>query len=209
VPGTEDTATLPFASEVHITKLTVDRLWCYVPEVESWIKAEDVSYNQSGKLYNALDIDVIHLDELDFSTITSLDGVGIYPQKRLLYFHDREDYVYDGEYTYDAFSALHELEFVYPETIYNYNCIYYKDNKADMNELGRAAFSCSIGDWNPDWDVFIDSSWKVDDEGNDLQPDLYRDTELTLTWGYFGFDKNLYRPEGSPEGIYLWNPRSW
>ena len=102
----------------HITKLTVDRLWCYVPEVESWIKAEDVSYNQSGKLYNALDIDVIHLDELDFSTITSLDGVGIYPQKRLLYFHDREDYVYEGEYTYDAFSALHELEFVYPETIY-------------------------------------------------------------------------------------------
>ena len=209
VPGSEETATLPFASEVHITKLTVDRLWCYVPEVESWIKAEDVSYNQSGKLYNALDIDVIHLDELDFSTITSLDGVGIYPQKRLLYFHDREDYVYDGEYTYDAFSALHELEFVYPETVYNYNCIYYKDNKADMNELGRAAFSCSLGDWNPDWDVFIATSWQVDDEGNEIQPDLYRDTELTLTWGYFGFDKNLYRPEGSPEGIYLWNPRSW
>jgi hypothetical protein len=38
---------------------------------------------------------------------------------------------------------------------------------------------------------------------------LYRDTELSLTWDYFGFDKNLYRPEGSPEGIYLWNPRSW
>ena len=302
VPGTEDTATLPFGNEVHITKLTVDRLWCYVPEVESWIKAEDVSYNQSGKLYNALDIDVIHLDELDFSTITSLDGVGIYPQKKLLYFHDRDDYVYEGEYTYDAFSALHELEFVYPETIYNYNCIYYKDNigewwegtvitegsamgvgsssseygairqlpysgakrisyfsktatgtltgpkfsrngldwypiryvsstttyegyiRADelqsivdpvvegqyhTNELGRASFTCSIGDWNPDWDVFIDSSWKVDDEGNEIQPNLYRDTELTLTWDYFGFDKNLFRPEGSPEGIYLWNPRSW
>jgi hypothetical protein len=248
VPGVEDTATLPFGSEIHITKLTVDRLWCYVPEVESWIKAEDVSYNQSGKLYNALDIDVIHLDELDFSTITSLDDVGIHPQKRLLYFHDREDYVYDGEYTYDAFSALHELEFVYPETIYNYNCIYYKDNigewwegtvitegsatgvgtsntdygvirqlpyssakrvayfskfatgtltgpkfsrngldwypirygtyegyiRADelqsivepvvegqyhTNELGRASFTCSLGDWNPDWDVFIASSW--------------------------------------------------
>ena len=301
VPGTEDTATLPFGSEIHITKLTVDRLWCYVPEVESWIKAEDVSYNQSGKLYNALDIDVIHLDELDFSTITSLDGVGIYPQKRLLYFHDREDYVYNGEYTYDAFSALHELEFVYPETVYSYNCIYYKDNIGEWwdgtvltegsatvlapsntlvyvyqmpyqgsltvikllkdnpiiltsakfiangfewykvrivsgsktyegymrvdqmtnivepvvegtyhnNELGRAAFSCSIGDWNPDWDVFIETSWKTDENGVEINPTLYRDTELTLTWDYFGFDKNLFRPEGYSNGIYLWNPRSW
>ena len=303
VPGSEETATLPFGSEIHITKLTVDRLWCYVPEVESWIKAEDVSYNQSGKLYNALDIDVIHLDELDFSTITSLNDVGIYPQKRLLYFHDREDYMYEGEYTYDAFSALHELEFVYPETIYTYNCIYYKDNvgewwdgevitegsangfqtsngdenaiyelptasskrlswfmsshkcaiispkittnhrewykvrydysstktyigyvRADRltnivepvvegeyhnNELGRASFTCAIGDWNPDWDVFIATSWQVDEDGKEIQPNLYRDTELTLTWDYFGFDKNLFRPEGSPEGIYLWNPRSW
>lgn len=303
VPGTEDTATLPFGSEVHISKLTIDRLWCYVPEVESWIKAEDVSYNQSGKLYNALDIDVIHLDELDFSTITSLDGVGIYPQKRLLYFHDREDYVYDGEYTYDAFSALHELEFVYPETIYSYNCIYYKDNlgewwegevitegsangtgtsssdggriydrpftnstrisyffksytgalisakfnsdgyewykiryvysstktyegyiRADQltnivepetngvyhsNELGRASFTCSLGDWNPDWDVFIASSWQVDENGKEINPDLYRDTELTLTWDYFGFERNLFKPEGYYDGIYLWNPRTW
>lgn len=303
VPGTEDTATLPFGSEVHISKLTIDRLWCYVPEVESWIKAEDVSYNQSGKLYNALDIDVIHLDELDFSTITSLDGVGIYPQKRLLYFHDREDYVYEGEYTYDAFSALHELEFVYPETVYSYNCIYYKDNmgewwegevitegsangvgtsssdggriydrpstnsthisyfyksykgalisakfnsdgyewykiryeysstktyegyiRADQltnivepetngvyhsNELGRASFTCSLGDWNPDWDVFIASSWQVDENGKEINPDLYRDTELTLTWDYFGFERNLFKPEGYYDGIYLWNPRTW
>lgn len=303
IPGSEDVATLPFGSEVHITKLTVDRLWCYVPEVESWVKAEDISYNQSGKLYNALDMDVIHLDELDFSTVQSLSDVGIYPQKRLLYFHDREDYVYNGEYTYEAFSDLHELEFIYPETVYHYSCIYYKDNigewwdgavitpgsatgigtsstdysvirtvpfsnagkkvssfgknatgelisprfncggfqwykirytsgskvyegyikstelqnivepvcagKIQTNEVGRASFSCSIGDWNPDWDVFIETSWKVDENGKELQPDLYRDTELTLTWGYFGFEKNLFRPEGYSDGIYLWNPRSW
>ena len=214
-PDAEAAATLPFGSEVHITKLTVDRLWCYVPEVESWIKAEDVSYNQSGKLYNALGIDVIHLDELDFSTISSLDAMGIYPNKRLLYFHERNNYVYEGEYSYEAFSTIHELEFVYPETVYNYSCIYYRDNVFDgddtkpTNELGRASFSCSIGDWNPDWDVFIASSWKVDENGNDINPDLYRDTELALTWDYFGFEKNLFRPEGMPEGIYLWNPRSW
>ena len=215
----------------------------------------------------------------------------------MLYFHDKEDYVYDGEYTYDAFSALHELEFMYPETIYNYTCKYYKDNTSDSyevgsvlatvqvpdtstptevnihvtksmnadkvyavpvgeqveivgkissndegdwypvryqtyagfmksiyvnpaedpetvittasNELGRASFSCSIGDWNPDWDVFIASSWKVDENGNDINPQLYRDAELTLTWDYFGFDRNLFKPEGYFDGIYLWNPRSW
>ena len=302
VPDTE-TATIPFATEVHITKLTVDRLWCYVPEVESWIKAEDLSYNQSGKLYNALGIDVIHLNEIDFANVTTLYDIGILPNKRMLYFHDREDYVYDGAYTYDAFSALHELEFMYPETIYNYTCKYYKDSLFDglpereqlvrgsatfnstskklyanpstsstvvyslgtttgttsilsetildssgnawrevsfklsstsysgymlestftitaepytkilppvpTNELGRASFSCSIGDWNPDWDVFIASSWRVDEDGNDINPQLYRDAELTLTWDYFGFDRNLFKPEGYFDGIYLWNPRSW
>jgi len=43
----------------------------------------------------------------------------------------------------------------------------------------------------------------------DVNPTLYRDTVLTLTWDYFGFDRNLYRPTGYGEGIYLWNPRSW
>ena len=40
-------------------------------------------------------------------------------------------------------------------------------------------------------------------------PDLYRDTILTLTWDYFGFDNNLYKPAGYFDGIYLWNPRTW
>ena len=54
--------------------------------------------------------------------------MGIIPNKRALYFHDRSTYAYNGEYTYEAFSNIHELEFMYPETIYNYTCIYYKDN---------------------------------------------------------------------------------
>ena len=145
VPDAE-TATIPFATEVHITKLTVDRLWCYVPEVESWIKAEDLSYNQSGKLYNALGIDVIHLDEVDFANATTLYDIGILPNKKMLYFHDREDYTYDGEYTYDAFSALHELEFMYPETIYNYTCKYYKDNASDSYEVGSVLATVQVPD---------------------------------------------------------------
>ena len=208
VPDAE-TATIPFASDIHITKLTVDRLWCYVPEVESWIKAEDVSYNQSGKLYNALNIDVIHLDDIDFDTVATLSDVGIYPNKYSLYFHDKNMYSYDGEYTYEAFSNIHEMEFVYPETIYNYTCVYHKDSVDEVNELGRASFSCSIGDWNPDWDVFIETSWRVDEDGNDINPKLYRDAELTLTWDYFGFERNLFKPDGYFDGIYLWNPRSW
>jgi hypothetical protein len=36
------------------------------------------------------------------------------------------------------------------------------------NELGRASFTCSLGDWNPDWDVFIDTSWRVDENGKEI-----------------------------------------
>jgi hypothetical protein len=126
-----------------------------------------------------------------------------------LRFHDYGNYTYDGELTYEALSALHDIEIVYPETIYNYTCVYYKDNKDDMNELGRAGFSCSISDWNPDWDTFIATSYQFDENGEPINPTLYRDTDLTLTWDYFGFDKNLYRPAGYADGIYLWNPRSW
>jgi hypothetical protein len=291
----EQTATIPFKTEIHINKMTVDRLWCYVPEVESWVKAEDISYNQSGKLYNSLDVKVIDLTTIDFDNATTLADVGVYPDAKMLYFHDRSGYTYTGEYTYDAFSLLHELDFIYPETIYNYTCIYYKDamnpwlygrgltNKSgtmyptpsltvpsgtskisfvankrvvleeeitnsegtwykvryfsvDTNEkykegyilvdlinvieppislegttqeLGRASFSCCIGDWNPDWDVFVASSWKTDENGDPISPDLYRDTELLLNWEYFGFDKNLYRPAGYPDGIYLWDARTW
>ena len=204
-----ETATIPFGEHVHITQLTIDRLWCYVPEVESWIKAEDISYDQAGKLYNGLGIKVINLNDIDFSTITSLADMGINIDEYALRFHDYSNYVYDGDYTFSAFSVLHNIDIVYPETIYNYTCVYYKDNKADMNELGRAGFSCSMSDWNPDWDIFIATSWQTDDEGNPVNPTIYRDTELTLGWDYFGFDRNLYRPEGYADGIYLWNPRSW
>lgn len=204
-----EVATIPFGEHIHITKLTIDRLWCYVPEVESWVKAEDISYDQAGKLYNGLGIKVINLDDIDFSNVHSLEDMGISIDAYALRFHDYSNYVYDGEYTYEAFSNLHNIEIVYPETIYNYTCIYYKDNQADINELGRAGFSCSISDWNPDWDTFIATSWQVDDNGDPINPTIYRDTDLTLTWDYFGFDKNLYRPTGYGDGIYLWNPRSW
>ena len=77
------------------------------------------------------------------------------------------------------------------------------------NYLGGASFSCSIGDWNPDWDIFIETSWQLDENDNEIAPKLYRDTELALSWDYFGFNKNLYQPAGYSDGIYLWNPRSW
>ena len=202
-------ATIPFAEEVEISRLTIDRLWCYIPAQESWVKAEDISYDQAGKLYNGLKINVIDLDTIDFSTVTSLEDMGIYPEKYRLRFHDYSGYAYDGEYTKEAFSNIHSIDFVYPETIYNYTCIYYKDNKADENELGRAGFSCSISDWNPDWDVFIETSWQYEEDGTPINPTIYRDTEITLTWDYFGFERNLYKPEGYPDGLYLWNPRSW
>ena len=202
-------ATIPFGEHIHITKLTIDRLWCYVPDIESWVKAEDISYDQAGKLYNGLAIKVINLDDVDFSAVDSLADMGVNIDAYILRFHNYSDYTYTGEYTYEAFSALHEIDIIYPETIYNYTCVYYKDNRDIMNELGRAGFSCSISDWNPDWDIFISTSWRQDEEGNPINPQLYRDTDLSLTWEYFGFARDLYKPEGYPSGIYLWNPRSW
>lgn len=203
--------TIPFATRLTITKMTVDRLWCYSPEYASWIKAEEISFDQSGKLYNALAMKVIHLDEIDWSTISSLNDLGIYTQAYKLKYHDNSNYVYEGNYDYNSFSELHNIEIVYPETIYAYNCIYYSDIKSADTELGRISFSCSMSDWNPDWDTFIETSWRVDENGDAINPILYRDTELTLTWDFFGIDKNLYKPsEGNyNDGIFLWNPRTY
>ena len=282
----ENAVFIPFGEYVNITKMTIDRLWCYVPAVESWIKAEDISFNQAGKLYNGLAINVVDLDEINFNNVVSLADMGINIQKYKMRFHNNSNYSYNGAYTYDAFSQLHEIDIVYPETIYNYSCIYYRDNKAETNRLGASGFSCSISDWNPDWDTFIATSWQTAQvygeatvksgsltTGNvnirsekdmnseavgqapigatvsitgasevvgdytwypvlygeyagymrsvnlnniteyggtvDVNPTLYRDTVLTLDWDYFGFERNLYRPTGYGEGIYLWNPRSW
>lgn len=205
----DEVATIPFMQRVEITKMTVDRLWCYIPAQESWVKAEDLSFDQAGKLYNGLAIEVIDLTQVDWANADGLDDVGVFPDSYRLRFHEPSGYIYDGAYTQEAFSQLHSLEFIYPETIYNYSCLYYKDNKKASNLLGRAAFSCSISDWNPDWDVFIETSWQFDENDQPINPTLYRDTELVLTWDYFGFDRNLFKPEGYYDGIYLWNSRTW
>ena len=203
---------IPFGTRITITKMTIDRLWCYSPEHASWIKSEEISFNQSGKLYNALASKVIHLDEVDWSAVSSWEDLAIYPQAYRMKYHDFATIGYTGELTLDELADLHEIDFVYPETIYAYNCIYYKDNtNYDANEVGRESFSCSVSDWNPDWDTFIATSWQVNENGDAINPTLYRDTELTLTWDYFGFDKNKYKPTlgNYDDGIYLWNPRTY
>ena len=208
VPG-ETTATIPFAERIQITRLTIDRLWCYVPAVKSWVKAEDVSFDQAGSLYHGLAMKVIHLDEVDWSNVSTLADIGIYPEAYKLQYHDYCGYTYTGEYTKEAFSAIHSLDFVYPETVYTSSCIYYKNCKLDENELGRVSISYTISDWNPDWDTFLETSWKTDEDGYAISPTLYRDTPLTLGWDYYGFEKDAYRPDGYYEGFYCWNPRSW
>ena len=69
---TDEVATIPFAEKIHITKLTIDRLWAYCPAQESWIKTEEISFDQAGKLYNGLGIQVIDLSTIDW---TSGNGV--------------------------------------------------------------------------------------------------------------------------------------
>ena len=207
----EATVTIPFGTRFTINKMTVDRLWCYSPEYASWVKAEEISFDQSGKLYNALAMKVIHLDEVDWDNVTNITDIGIYSEAYKLKYHDNSNYTYEGELTQAAFSELHNIEFVYPETVYAYNCLFYKDTILDTNEIGRESFSCSMSDWNPDWDTFIATSWQVDENGFAINPTLYRDTELTLTWDYFGIDRNAYKPAlgNYDDGIFLWNPRTY
>lgn len=207
---TDEVATIPFAEKIHITKLTIDRLWAYCPAQESWIKTEEISFDQAGKLYNGLGIQVIDLSTIDWTSVSSLSDLGIYPQLRRLHYHDMSTYSYTGEYTLAAFQDLHELEIVYPETIYNINCIYYKDKlDIDANELGRKAISFSISDWNPDWDTFIETSWKYDEAGAEIPPTLYRDTPILLNWAFYNIGKNDYKPANGNDGIFIWNPRTW
>jgi len=153
--------TIPFATRLSITKMTIDRLWAYTPEYGSWIKTEEISFDQSGRLYNALGMGVLHLDDVDWTQVSSLSDLGINPEAYRLRFHDACGYTYSGEYTEAAFSDLHSVDFVYPETIYPYVIKYYKDTLDNSNIVGTGAFSCSLSDWNPDWDTFISTSWKT------------------------------------------------
>ena len=83
---------IPFGDEITISKMTIDRLWCYSPEMASWIKAEDISFNQSGRLYNGLAAQVIHLDEITWANVSSLADMGINPQAYKLKYHDNCPY---------------------------------------------------------------------------------------------------------------------
>lgn len=156
----------------------------------------------------------------------------------------------------------------------------------DDPKVDTISFSCSVSDWNPDWETFIRTSWQYDmtstegegkilgltsvplknttsnasttlvqvpsgstvavlsnlinsnwyqiryndyvgyvskdsinitqeyveeiDYSSPINPTLYRDTELTLTWDFFGIDKNAFKfNEEWDDGLFLWNPRSW
>lgn len=290
--------TVPYGAYVQINRLTIDKLWAYCPSLGSWLKTEDLSLSQRGKQFEGLKIEVINLNDLTFTSGATLLDLDIDIQKWRLYFHNA-GYISGGNPTvsYWGLSSRHIMEVVYPETIYTYSCIYY-DTKVDEHFIcGTAGFSCSLTDWNPDWDTFIDTSWQKEElegsgtaathaggtqsqytavpiysepvmdnnlhigniynrqplallslafesgsltwikvrgpnaNGNgeitgyadasfvnitenyggsiDIMPTLYRDTVLTLTWDYFGFERDKFRPEGRGPGIYLWSPRTW
>jgi len=130
----ENLVTVPYSTMITVTKLTIDRLWAWSPEHQSWIKTEDLSFNQSGRLYNALEARVVHLDELDWNTINSWsklfsdffgDHFGIDQYK--LRFHDSGEMNYNGNFNRVELTAAHNVDIIYPETIYAYNVVYYKD----------------------------------------------------------------------------------
>ena len=210
VPDPVTAVTIPFGTRLTINKMTIDRLWAYSPEYASWIKTEEISFDQSGRLYNAIAGGAIDLSKVDFTKITQFSDL-VDPQAYAMRFHDDCPFVYDGALTQEALSELHSVDFVYPETVYPYVVKYYKNTLDDSNVLGREAFSCSLSDWNPDWDIFIETSWKKDDEGNTINPTLYRSgVPLDLDWDFFDIPVNKHKPDDSyQDGLMLWNPRTY
>lgn len=218
-PTNADTI-IPFATVITINKMTIDRLWCYSPEYASWIKAEDISFDQSGKLYNAIGINVYDLtnaasDGSGWSGITGAQlvyhsridtGGMIAPNAYKLFYHDNAVWSYPAaDYTLAGIKNLHKIEFVYPETQYAYSIIYYKDLVKSSNIVGRDSFSLSMSDWNPDWDKFLETSYR-----SGVIPTIYRGTPLWLTWENLGISANEYKPDSSyDDGLWLWRPKTY
>lgn len=207
VPGAQE-ATIPYKTEIHITKLTIDRLWGWCPEQESWVKTEEISFNQSGSRYNGLDIKVIDLNAIDWDAVTSLEDMGIYPQLKKLYYHEMAEVPEIPAFDKEYFERLHEIDFVYPETIYHINCYYY-DKFEQEDAIGTASASYSLSDWNPDWDTIIETSWQYDNYGGVIPPTLYRDTELQVDWDFFGLGRNQFKPDNITRGYFVANSRTW
>ena len=202
--------TIPFGARLTISKMTIDRLWAYSPEYASWIKTEEISFDQAGRLYNAIAGGAIDLSKVDFSKLTNFTEL-VNPQAYAMRFHDDCPFVYNGELTQEALSELHSIDLVYPETVYPYVIKYYKNTLTDENIVGREAFSCSLSDWNPDWDIFLETSWKKDSAGNTINPTLYRSgVPLDLDWDFFDIPVNKHKPDNSyQDGLMLWNPRTY
>ena len=183
--------TIPWATQLSISKMTIDRLWGYTPEYACWIKLDEISLDQTGKLYNGLDSQVIHLDEIkDWTAIKSIEDLGFSINQYQLRYHNPATYNYSGELTQAALSDVHNIDIVYPETIYAYNCYYYKDVVDDSTKLGTISFSCSLSDWNPDWPTFLSTSYKYETistngsatiAGDTSQPAYYMTEETTAS----------------------------
>lgn len=120
--------TIPYAENITITKMTIDRLWCYCPEYASWLKTQDISFDQAGRLYNAIASKVLHLDTIsDWTQISSWDDLGIDLNEYKMKYHEDAYTTYNGNLTHNLLSAEHHMDIINPETIYAYNVYYYKD----------------------------------------------------------------------------------
>jgi len=137
--------TIPYSEEITITKLSIDRLWAWCPEHASWIKTEDISFNQAGRLYNAIASMVIHLDEVDWNNVSDWTDLNIDLNKFKLRFHDSATISYEGELTHEGLSEAHSVDIINPETIYAYNVVYYKDGYISKETAtGRATANTAI-----------------------------------------------------------------
>lgn len=183
--------TIPYAEMITITKMTIDRLWCYCPEYASWVKAQDISFDQSGKLYNAIARKVIHLDEVDWNTVSTWGGLGVTPDQYRMRFHDVATVNYDGEINYAGLSAAHQIDIVNPETIYAYNVTYHKDTFiTDETAAGRATANTAITVYEDIDKTTVARTYSAGDSflfygSNAINPDI-----LETEHGYIDIENN-------------------
>lgn len=146
---------IQYKTIVNVTMITADKTWGYV-EGHGWVHLKEVTTAQEGRYLAALDCDSYDLSAIDWSkSYNNFNDLGIDLQKWKLEYHDEYVNEYAGEYTQTALDELNNIIITYPEHLYEYNALYYKDNLLTESIIASEPFPFTINDFWIDWDVFI------------------------------------------------------
>lgn len=149
-----------YKQSIHITKLTSDKTWGLDAEKNAWVETKYLTIGQQTKYLRGLAIDNIDLNTVDWEkTYLDFAEMGIDIQYWKLAYHSDAVNTYEGAYTFEGLKQALGAKFVYPEFIYNYNCLFFKDTLKDTSvPIATKPFSFTIGDFDLDWNNFISTN---------------------------------------------------